>query len=273
MTQFLTQTCASGDVRSMSGVSSRFGVLLPSVNTIIEPDMYRMTPSRTSVHFARVPDRFENTREELVGMKDEVEKPSELLKDARVGVIAFGCTAGSFIGGVSYDQQVIRIIETKTGIRATTTATAVVSSLKNMNLEKITVATPYEEWLNEIEAKFLENNGISVLSIRGKGLVRADDQASFPPHEIVRFVRQIHDQDSDGIFISCTNFRAVEAIEKLERILRKPVISSNQATMWMLMQIARVTRPVRRYGKLLSKGGIVQLEPYCNVSADCQSSV
>jgi maleate isomerase len=232
-------------------VINKFGILVPSANIILEPDMYRMIPQGVSVHFARVRTK-DDTREEIEGMIREVEKPSELLKDAHVNVIAFGCTAGSFIGGSDYDQEIILKVEAKTGIPATTTSTAAVSALKKMGIDKITIATPYEEWMNDLEAKFFESKGISVLSIKGKGMIKADEQASLPPAEIMRFVKEIHDARSNGVFISCTNFRGVEAIQKLERSLRKPVIASNQATLWMLMHMTNVKKPIRGFGKLLS---------------------
>jgi maleate isomerase len=34
------------------------------------------------------------------------------------------------------------------------------------------------------------------------------------------------------VFVSCTNYRTFEVIERLEADLGKPVVTSNQATLW-----------------------------------------
>jgi len=44
------------------------------------------------------------------------------------------------------------------------------------------------------------------------------------------FAKKLNHEDADEIFISCTNFRAIEYIEKLEQELDKPVFTSNMAT-------------------------------------------
>lgn len=39
-------------------------------------------------------------------------------------------------------------------------------------------------------------------------------------------------EGADGVFISGTNYRTFEIIEQLEADLDKPVVTSNQATLW-----------------------------------------
>lgn len=37
---------------------------------------------------------------------------------------------------------------------------------------------------------------------------------------------------ADGVFVSCTNYRTFEVMDRLEADLDKPVVTSNQATLW-----------------------------------------
>jgi maleate isomerase len=53
--------------------------------------------------------------------------------------------------------------------------------------------------------------------------------------EVVRSV-----SDVDGLFISCTNFRTFEIIESLSLDLGKPVITSNQASLWMALKMGGI---------------------------------
>ena len=63
----------------------------------------------------------------------------------------------------------------------------------------------------------------------------------------------VNEPESEAIFISCIALHTIEVIDKLEYDLKKPVISSNQATMWHLLRLANVNDNIERYGQLLSK--------------------
>lgn len=53
------------------------------------------------------------------------------------------------------------------------------------------------------------------------------------------------------MFISCTNFRTIEVIDKLEKELDVPVVSSNTATLWAMMKKVGAKKKLKGYGKLL----------------------
>ena len=46
---------------------------------------------------------------------------------------------------------------------------------------------------------------------------------------------------ADGVFISCTNFRSFGIIQKLSEEIGKPVVSSNQASLWMTLKTGGVS--------------------------------
>jgi len=229
---------------------TKLGVLVPSANSVMEPNLYRMAPKGITLHFARV-RATKDTEEEIAGMIDYVENPTELLSHATVDIIAFGCTAGSFIGGPGYDEKIIQKIKRVANVPATTTTTAFVEALKKMNIRKLTLATPYEDYINQREVEFLEDKGFSVLSEGGLGLIEADVQSSYPPQKIKQFIKKLDVPETDGIFISCTNFRGVDVIKDLEEDLNKPVITSNQATLWKMLRMVELRTPISNYGKLL----------------------
>ena len=52
--------------------------------------------------------------------------------------------------------------------------------------------------------------------------------------------KSVNSEEADTIFISCTDFRTFEIIDPLERDLGKPVISSNQASLWMALKLLNI---------------------------------
>ncbi len=235
----------------MIGWRARLGVLVPSANIVMEPEIYRMIPEGVTAHFARV-WITEDTPEELTNMIDHVPRASTELSHALVDVYGFGCTSGSLVQGLGYDQKIIAKINAVTGKPATTTSTACIQAFKALGVKRISLVTPYEEWLNLKEKKFFEDNGIEVLAMKGLGLRDAEAIASVDPGHIYRMAREIDRKKSDGIFISCTDFQAVPALQAIEDDLGKPVFSSNQVTLWAMLKLAGVRIPVPGYGRLLT---------------------
>ena len=66
-----------------------------------------------------------------------------------------------------------------------------------------------------------------------------------------RLRQAAHGAGRDGFFLSCTNWRAMEVVEELERELGKPVVTSNQATIWASLRAVGRTAPVDGFGALL----------------------
>lgn len=238
-------------VSNMAGWRARLGIMVPSVNKTMEPELYRLAPEGVSLHFSRI-RQVEDTLEQLTRMIEDVPKVAIELADAEVDVIAFGCTTGSLVKGPGYDKEIIEKIEDSAHIKATTTSTAVLEALKELGIVKLSVATPYKEWLNEKEKEFLEAHGFEVLSIKGLGCL-GPETADVPSERVYRLAKDVYRPKVDGVFISCTDLRSIEILEFLERDVNKPVISSNQATMWMLLRMAEVRGKITGYGRLLTQ--------------------
>ena len=56
--------------------------------------------------------------------------------------------------------------------------------------------------------------------------------------------------DVDGVFISCTNLRAVEALPEVERATGKVVTSSNHAMAWHVLRLLGKKDEIEGRGKL-----------------------
>ncbi len=74
---------------------------------------------------------------------------------------------------------------------------------------------------------------------------------SMDPRSAYELAKEVYVPRTQGIFISCTNFRTIEVIASLERELGVPVISSNTATFWYMMRKMGVKRRLEGLGSLL----------------------
>ncbi|MDH5468238.1 MAG: aspartate/glutamate racemase family protein, partial [Candidatus Aminicenantes bacterium] len=165
--------------------------------------------------------------------------------------IGYGCTSGSLFKGKDHPGKIEENIEKETGIPAVATSSAVIQALDALGIKKICVATPYIDEINGLERRFLEQNGKEVLRIKGLGIVRNREVGNKEPSAAFELAKEVFAPEAQGIFISCTNFRTIEAIDRLEKELKMPVISSNTATFWAMMKKAGVKKGLDGYGRLL----------------------
>jgi len=228
----------------------RYGLIIPSSNTTMEAEFWRMSSGLATVHTARM--RLEKiTVDELEEMEKQILEAAVRIADAEVNVIGYGCTSGSLLKGKDHGGEIERKITEKTGIPSVATAKAVIEALTELRIKKLCVATPYIEEINELEKKFLEQNEIDVLRTKGLGIAQNREVGSKNPSIAYELAREVYVPEAQGIFISCTNFRTIEVIDKLEKELGVPVISSNTATFWAMTKRASAKRKLKGYGRLL----------------------
>ena len=75
------------------------------------------------------------------------------------------------------------------------------------------------------------------------------DHAKVEPEEIYKKVKSIASNDVDGIFVACTQLRALEVLEMLEQDIGLPVYSAVQASAWNAFKILGISLPSIRVGK------------------------
>jgi len=230
------------------GRRRRVGLLVPSSNTTMEPEFYMMAPAGVSIHTARM-RLVETTAETLIEMAEYAESEADLLATAEVDVIVYGCTTGSLVGGVEWEEGLVQRIESGTGVPTLSTSGAVVDALKAVNARRVAVATPYTDDLNELERDFLESYGMEVTAIRGLGIVRNVDIGRTEREAVRKLARSVAG-GADAVFISCTNLPTIDLIEPLEAELRRPVVTSNQASMWAALRRCGFSG-IEGYGALL----------------------
>jgi maleate cis-trans isomerase len=245
----------------------RLGVLVPAGNRETEPDMYKMAPEGVTVHFERIgaqrsksiyisPDPRVQARS-LSAIGEDLEKVAGALAWVEPKVIAFACTSGSFFKGIDYNREIIRRIEAAAGARAITTSMAAVEALREMGLRKICFITPYEEYRTEKGKEFLEASGFEVPVVKHLTM-STRERRQLSPEAALKVVYELaisaYDAGCDGIFCSCTGFGgAIDIIERVETETGKPMISANQATMWLMLKIACVKKPITGFGELMTR--------------------
>jgi maleate isomerase len=218
----------------------------------MEPEFYSMLPSDFTVHTGRLRLR-EVTVEDLTQMEKKIEEEALKLKDAGVEVIGYGCTSGSLFRGRDHDKEIEARIEKCSRIPAVATAGAVVKALSFLEARRVAVATPYIEEVNSLERAYLDQSGLQVVDLKGLGIKSNYEIGKLKPEMAYKLVKELRYKETDAIFISCTNFSTLNVIKKLEAETKKPVVSSNTATLWAMIKRCGISLKVEGAGRLLEE--------------------
>jgi maleate isomerase len=218
----------------------RIGLLVPSSNTIMEPDFYHNIPAGWTLHTARM--FLEDVTPEAEGrMLDEFTLPAARdLATAQPDVIVFGCTSAGALRGNDYDACLIQEITQLTHIPTISVVESVRKILISLNAHRVVVITPYVDGLNERIRASLESDELEIMHIHGLGIVENTQIARVPETKILSLAKEaVGSLQPDALFVSCTNFPVVQVLEKLRTLFSFPVISSNQAALDMAIATVR----------------------------------
>jgi len=228
--------------------SHRIGLIVPSSNTNVEPDFGFLAPAGVTVHSVRsggydvdaVPDSDEMRK----FVRQSLDQNLQNLTDARVDIIAYGCTSATLSDGPEFDAEFCQQLEQKTGKPVVTTAGALVEALRAMTISKVAFTSPYVKRLSREAVAFLEQSDIQVVKELAfeKELSSLEQNALTPQDAFDMAIKANHD-DAEAVVISCTDYRALEAVVAIEDVITKPVITSNQALMYACLK--RLNLPVK----------------------------
>jgi maleate isomerase len=209
----------------------RVGVIVPSSNTTVEADFMRALPKGVTVHAARMFLAETTAEAERRMIFDHVPIAVSDLATLKPHAIAFACTSGGAVLGADGEARLIAEIGHKTGAPVVSTNDAVGAAIERQGRTRIAVLTPYVDELNQAIRAGLERRGLTVVHMAGLGITDNFAICNVTPAEILAFAeRELTGVDFDLLFVSCTNFRAVEARPALMQRFGVPVVTSNQAT-------------------------------------------
>jgi len=198
----------------------------------MEADFYRRLPSGATLHTGRM-YMEETTPEGESIMLDRYTMPAARdVGTVNPEVVVFGCTSAGALRGSDYDRELCERIGHATGPHVVSVIASVRRAILGQSVRRVGVITPYVESLNERIRASLEEDGLEVVAIHGLGISENFAIAGVEPRDIAAFAEdRLGALDVDLVFVSCTNFRAVDAIPLIQELLGRPVVTSNQAAL------------------------------------------
>lgn len=208
------------------------GIIAP-FDLALERELWRWAPLDVSLHLARTPYEEISVSlgmAELVSEAHHVQAATRDVLSVDPEIVAYLCTSGSFINGVSGEAELRQAIVAAGAPDAVTTSGALAEAVRELGLSTISVITPYDADLTDRLVAFLGELGVLVTRSKYLGLGGGIWRVNY--RTVADLILKGDDPDADAVFVACTNLPTYDIIAPLERQLNKPVLTANQLTVW-----------------------------------------
>ena len=228
----------------------RIGLIALGSDFVIEKDFNKIIQDKKIDFFVnRIKTYDPLNRENLIKMSEELTYvTSNILPNEDIDCIVYGCTSGTIASGFETIEKKIKNAKPKS--KVITPSTAAITALKKLNIKKISLFTPYPKKLNDEVLSFFKDEKFLITSNYYLDIKSDTDIWKVDPEYLFKVLVSMDHADSDALFISCTALPVLQIIEKLEKKLKKFVLSSNQVLIWDTLEKIGQNNSINGFGKL-----------------------
>jgi maleate isomerase len=232
----------------------RIGMLTPSSNTALEPltsAMLRELPD-VSVHYSRLHVMGTSLDRESSAQftRDAFLHAASLLADARVDVIAWNGTSGSWLG-LDWERELCQAVQAETGIPTTGSTLAFFDAFAKFGVTRYSLAVPYVQDHTEKIIETYAREGLTCVASNYLGYKTNAEIDLVPETAFRQQLTSVAVPESQAIAVVCTNVPAAPLADELERKLGIPIIDSIAVTAWKCLEMVGIEPKLSGWGKLL----------------------
>ena len=228
------------------------GLVVLQSDETIEHDFRRMLPTDIALHVSRIPNQVEVTRETLGEMEHSLPASINLMPEGLAfDAVGYGCTSGTSVIG---PERIAELVHSRGDVKQVSEpVSALLAACEELDIKKLAFLSPYIETVSAGLRNVLNENGVEtpVFGSFNEGndskVVRISSKSVYDAAVTLGL-----NSGCDALFMSCTNLRTLEVIEKIEDTLGMPVLSSNQVLAWHLARLSGIDLKANGYGRLLS---------------------
>ncbi|MHA6268216.1 maleate cis-trans isomerase family protein [Aliiroseovarius sp. CAU 1755] len=233
------------------GTHANLGVIVLENDETLENEFRRMMDiDGVALYHSRIPMGPEIRPDTLPQMLDDLPAAARLLPPALdFDVIGYGCTSATSVIGP--DKVAAAIQTTCPSARVTDPLSAIIAAGRHLGVTRLGFLSPYVAEVSQSMRDRLTDSGFQITSFGS--FEESNDRivGRITPASILAAARQVADAaPCDAIVISCTALRCLDIMPEIEAQTGTPVLASNPALAWHMLQLAGVTDPRAGFGRL-----------------------
>lgn len=242
------------------GYRLKLGVVIPSTNTIVQPETDAMRPQGVTNHIGRIhiPDLPLTNDTEFAQIMTAIEPDLfgavDRVMSCKPGHLIMAMSIPTFWGGMAGANQLLERLKARSGVSVSLGSLACVHALKMFpQVRNIGILTPYQPVGDAQVARFFEENGWRVTAVHS--LKRPSEVliGHATTKDLVDGLKGLAAQKVDAIVQAGTDLAMADVAAEAEHWLGIPVLAINVATYWSALRENGITDRVRGFGALLAE--------------------
>ena len=138
-------------------------------------------------------------KKDMDDMMTQVHRAAEVLAEKGVDAIWVGGVPPIVMKPAGYDLELVKELEKASGVPVSTDVTGVMDAFREMGMTRLVMATPFEEWVNDLIRKYYKPAGFDIVHMRGIPLVHGSERRSLPPQVEYTFARQVFNECEEKV--------------------------------------------------------------------------
>jgi len=241
------------------GWRAKFGVLIPSTNTSVQPEFDAMRPPGVTNHISRIriPNMALENDADFARLVDHIAagqiEAVDSVMTCEPDRLVLGISVETFWGGYALSQKLKADLEKHTGLAISMGADAAEKALKRLGARRIGVVTPYFPIGDRNVAQFFNEAGLEVRKIVGLKCASPVLIAHVSEAALREAILAVNGSEIDAIIQVGTNLAMARLAPEAERWLGKPVVAINTAIYWHALRASGINDKVAGWGPLLEQ--------------------
>jgi maleate isomerase len=242
------------------GYRLKLGVVIPSTNSIVQPETDAMRPPGVTNHIGRIhiPDLPLTNDTEfaqiMVAIEPDLYGAVDRVMSCKPGHLIMAMSIPTFWGGIAGAEHLKARLEQRSGVSVSLGSLACVEALSRYpQVRTIGILTPYQPIGDAHVARFFEESGWRVGAVHG--LKRPSEVliGHATEQDLREGLKFLAAQGVDAIVQAGTDLALADLAGEAERWLGIPVIAINVATYWSALRANGIEDRIRGFGSLLAE--------------------
>jgi maleate isomerase len=241
------------------GFRKKIGIVVPSTNTVVQPECEALRPRGITNHIARISiiERSLATdqafQEHLAAMSQGIGVAVDQIMTCQPDHLIMGVALEAFSGGVAVADKLQADLTIRAGVGVSMGSTATVAALQAFGAKRIAVLTPHQPRGDDIVRAYFAEAGYEVLRLKGLKCASPTAIAHTTREELTRSLLELDGPDIDALVQVGTNLPNLEVAASAERWLSKPVLEINAVTYWDSLRRMGIPDRIYGYGRILEE--------------------
>jgi maleate isomerase len=241
------------------GWKLKIGTVVPSTNTIVQPDFDDLRTDGITNHVARIgiPNMKIASDEDFDKMvrlsEADLVSAVDRVMTAAPGLLMVGMS--SLIVWDGYEASLARrkMLEERTGVPVTGGSFAVAAALERLGAKRIAILSPYMPVADRHISQFFADLDYEVVNFIGLKCPNPVAIADVTAEALSKALDEIDGPDVDAIVQFGTNLHFMRQAAEEEKKRGKPVIAINSVSYWHGLRTVGIADRFEGYGRVLSE--------------------